>query len=647
MTSQLTPEMLADLEVPHDVRISPSAERIVYNLRSDSNRGERWVSSLWLANVGEEHSARKLTDGRSLEWAAQWSPDSDSIAFISDRAKEGLSSVIYLQSIKNSDAVALTPSENQASISTLSWSPDGNYVAYLSPDEKSPARKAKEEQKDDPEVYGENWQFNRLRCIDVRSRQIATLVSKEYHVYEFTWSPDSKMIAYGVQETPDDQSPYYHGTTLQTINIQDQAISNLVHFPTKLADLCWIDSQLWWRATYDLTTTVSSNCVYGMSIESKVWSKRGYGEVDDARPFAFPPGMQRTPAGLVVQVLAGLRDQLHILPSRQVIYDMMHEVRSWDVTVKDGKPLIAVVKSSPDQPNEVFSVIDGTETCLTSHGADIAKLGIARASPFYATASDGTTIDALVYVPKEHGFTKPYSTVVFAHGGPVFRLSVAFDPELQQWIPWLVSQGYAVLIPNYGGSCSRGDAFTARVRGRCGREDYDDVIAVVNAAIVEGIVDKERCAIAGYSAGGYLSYLAITRDSTFHFAAAVCGGGYVDADLAIATSATPIHAIHRSGQAPWMSDDHGQDIWNRHGSPLHHMSNIKTPILVLHAENDPVVHVSNARAFHQGCLYRGVDCELVIYPREGHGAFPPFERMHYIDTLKRIERFFAKHLRRQ
>jgi len=75
------------------------------------------------------------------------------------------------------------------------------------------------------------------------------------------------------------------------------------------------------------------------------------------------------------------------------------------------------------------------------------------------------------------------------------------------------------------------------------------------------------------------------------------------------------------------------------------MSNIKTPILILHGENDDVVHISHARSFHHGCLYRRVECELVVYPREGHGEFPPFERMHYIDTLKRMEKFYAKHLK--
>ena len=645
MSPQLTPEMLADLEVPHEVRISPSAEHVVYSVRSDSSRTGQWVSSIWLADVGKEHSARRLTDSDSLEWAPQWSPDSKSVAFTSNRAKGGATAVIYLQSISGGNAAALTPIDNEANISKFLWSPDGKYVAYLSPDEKSPERKAKKERKDDPEVYGENWQFNRLRCIDVHSKQIVTLFSSQQHVCDFAWSPDSKAIAYGTQKTPESQSPFHHGTTLQVVDIQERKIFDLSVFPAKLSDLCWEESDLWWRATYDLRNAMSSNCVYGMPIETKAWARREYGVSNDAGPFAFPPGMQNTAAGLVVQVLAGLRDQLHILPSGRIIYDEMYQVKSWDVTLRDNKILIALIKSSANSPSEAFSIIDGAETRLSDHGAEIAKLDIGEASAFYATASDGTAIDALLFTPKISGLSKPYPTIVFAHGGPNFRLSVAFDPELQQWIPWFVSRGYAVLAPNYGGSTSRGDSFVARARGHCGDQDYSDLIVVLNAAIAEGTVDKERCAIGGYSAGGYLSYVAVTRDSTFHFAAAVCGGGYVDGDLAIETSRAPVYQISLMGRAPWMDDDDGKDIWNRHGSPLYHMSNIKTPILILHAENDEACHVSHARSFHQGCLYRGVECELVVYPREGHGAFPPFERLHYIDSLKRMERFYAKHLK--
>ena len=73
-----------------------------------------------------------------------------------------------------------------------------------------------------------------------------------------------------------------------------------------------------------------------------------------------------------------------------------------------------------------------------------------------------------------------------------------------------------------------------------------DLIAAVNAAIAEGTVDKDKCTIGGYSGAGYLSYVVVIRDSIFHFAAAVCGGGYTDGNLAIQTSDTPIYATHRA-----------------------------------------------------------------------------------------------------
>lgn len=168
------------------------------------------------------------------------------------------------------------------------------------------------------------------------------------------------------------------------------------------------------------------------------------------------------------------------------------------------------------------------------------------------------------------------------------------------------------------------------------------MIDLVKAGIAKGIIHKDRVGIAGWSYGGYLSYLAVTRDSTFHFQAAMCGAGISDWDLAIMTSDEPLFGVQIAGHAPWDVDR--SNTQNRQGSAIWHMQDIKTPILILHGENDLSVPVSQARAFHQGCLHRGVPCELVVYPREGHGMFPPFERSHYIDMLERMKQFFDNHL---
>ena len=74
------------------------------------------------------------------------------------------------------------------------------------------------------------------------------------------------------------------------------------------------------------------------------------------------------------------------------------------------------------------------------------------------------------------------------------------------------------------------------------------------------------------------------------------------------------------------------------------MKDIKTPILILHGEEDARVPVTQAIAFHRGCLHRGIPCEMVTYPREGHMIPGPPERQHFIDMLKRIRRFYDLHL---
>lgn len=108
------------------------------------------------------------------------------------------------------------------------------------------------------------------------------------------------------------------------------------------------------------------------------------------------------------------------------------------------------------------------------------------------------------------------------------------------------------------------------------------------------------------------------------------------------TSDDPLWVTQMAGHAPWQVDR--SNTHNRQVSAMWHMQDIRTPLLILHGENDISVNDSQSRAFHQGCLYHGVACKLVVYPREGHGIFPPFERAHYIDMLERMRRFCNKHL---
>lgn len=182
---ELTAEQLVDLQVPQDVRISPSGKYCIYVCKPIAKKDEHAVSSLWLAELGKEHSARQLTSGLSSDSSPRWCPDTskgESVAFISDRAKHGESSAIYLLSLSGGEAYAVTKADNKKEIAVFKWSPNGQFIAYVSSEEESEAEKAREKETGETRVYGEDWEFGRLRVLHVATREVSTIVTGDVSV---------------------------------------------------------------------------------------------------------------------------------------------------------------------------------------------------------------------------------------------------------------------------------------------------------------------------------------------------------------------------------------------------------------------------------------------------------------------------------
>lgn len=114
--TKLTIDALVDLQTPQDVNISFSGDQVAYSLGARSKKLDKnFVSSIWVAEVGKLHSARQVTSGLFNDKSPKWSPDGEYIAFLSDRAKAGESSAIYLLPIKGGgEPFPLTKAENKS-----------------------------------------------------------------------------------------------------------------------------------------------------------------------------------------------------------------------------------------------------------------------------------------------------------------------------------------------------------------------------------------------------------------------------------------------------------------------------------------------------------------------------------------------------
>lgn len=166
----------------------------------------------------------------------------------------------------------MTSTNHEKSVSKFTWSTDGRYVAYLSSDEKTDERKAKDERKDDPIVYREDSEYSHLRIVEVATKKVTILVSENCHIYEFAFGPDSQSVAYATTKTPEIASADANGTSIEIVKLDDRSVVKLSTFPAPVEDLCWISSGLWWRGMYDLTSVLSSKAVYKLEISTKEWS---------------------------------------------------------------------------------------------------------------------------------------------------------------------------------------------------------------------------------------------------------------------------------------------------------------------------------------------------------------------------------------
>ncbi|KAJ5444749.1 WD40-like Beta Propeller [Penicillium daleae] len=650
LQSDLSLEALADLQVPSDLHISPDGTKVVYALRPFSRNHENATSSIWIAEIGKEKSSRQITSGLFNDEKPQWAPDSASIAFKSDRAQPGKSSAIY------------------SGIASFEWSPNGRFIAYTSPDEKTDEQTRKEERKEDAKVWGQDLKYHRLRTVHVATKETRILVGGDKHVHAFSWSLDGREIAYVEHQDPDINSAGFHGAKICIVDLTTEISKTITKFPGPVTQFAWGEDGVFFIAGKVPTHCSTSQGLYRLSIPDGTYIQP---DMNEEYCCLY---MNKNNSLLSYRVQAGLEDEIGYIDDnvRRHVYREKHDIASFDVFKSPGLLITAITKGDGSNPEEVFSISGSANPVkLSDHNNALAALKISRALPIETRATDDYRLDGVMYFPSKYKESDgPLPTILLPHGGPYYRLTIGFSVCHYLEVPLLVSAGYGVLCPNYRGGSGRGQKHAAYARGGVGTVDYQDCIDILHAGIEKGLVDPARVAIGGWSQGGFLSYLAITRDK-FSFRGACCGAGVSDWDVMTMTSDAYWFEADLAGGSPWEVDEDAEievevgeletgmaksgidgsgsishKQWlrqtaSRKGSALWHMRNVNTPILILHGEEDVRVPLSQAVAFYRACIRNNVPVTMVSYPREGHLFH---ERKHIVDMWKRMRQFYDLHL---
>jgi dipeptidyl aminopeptidase/acylaminoacyl peptidase len=259
-------------------------------------------------------------------------------------------------------------------------------------------------------------------------------------------------------------------------------------------------------------------------------------------------------------------------------------------------------------------------------------LGDRRAIRF--RARDGTSVPAYLTLPAGVE-PKRLPLVLLVHGGPHARDTFVFD----WWSSFLASRGYAVLQVNFRGSTGYGYDWFNAGRGNWGDGVMQtDVEDGADALVKNGTVDAARVCIMGASYGGYAALAGATLTPD-RYACAVSVNGLSD----------PVQQLidvtnydRRSYNAEWWRRSMGDDVKHlRKVSPVEHVEDVRSPILVIHGNEDSVLAAGDSRAYSAKLQRAGKQVRYVELKGDDHWLSAASTRTL---MLREIETFLAAQL---
>lgn len=244
-----------------------------------------------------------------------------------------------------------------------------------------------------------------------------------------------------------------------------------------------------------------------------------------------------------------------------------------------------------------------------------------------AHTSDGHPVHGWVAVPQGQG---PHPVVLMIHGGPFAPYGHQVFDETQV----LVEAGYAVVLCNPRGSSGYGQEHARAIIGDVGRVSATDLLAFLDAALVDARLDADRVGVMGGSHGGYMTtWMAAHHGERFR--AAIPERALTSIDSFEGSSDIGSLFPH-----PLYGPEEG---WARQ-SPLAHADRIDIPTLIIHSEQDRRCPVEQAQRLYLRLRRRREDTELLLFPGEGHELSRTGLPSHRVARFEAVLDWWARHL---
>jgi dipeptidyl aminopeptidase/acylaminoacyl peptidase len=636
------------------LKLSPDGRTILIGAERADWDQNIFRRELWIYR-DDGHGGDSLTPltQSGHDTGAQWSPDGQWIAFLSERklpskdddsggdAKEGETTQLYLISPNGGEAFPVTRGEED--IHAFTWSADshGLYFATRAPWTKPQKDAYKKEWKDVNQYRAAERgdQIFSLNVVDAVAGHAAAgtnpaenaedagdatpgshvLGGIPWHVEQLVASPDGHKLAL-VSVSVSERQEKVEESEIYSIDLAnagpDHAVHQVTHNNAVEQNLKWSSDS---RHIFFLVEVGDVSGPYRDLQPHLYWVDAESGEVQQwGRDFIGAVGHYEVQENRVL--LSGRLGTEVALYAAEKPSDSFHALNAWAGTydafataAHSGR--IALVHSSLEKPAEVY-LADGTDKLrdarpVTSFNKLFTERDLPKGKPYRWKADDGTSVEGMLMYPPGKFEAKNLPVFVFIHGGPADADGNHFEADWYVWDRLAATQGWLVFEPNYRGSTGYGDKFLLGIVPQIVSRPGKDILEGVDALVKDGIADADHLAVGGYSYGGYMTNWLITQSTRWK--AAVTGAGAVEHIANWGNDDTTFDDAYFLGGLPWEQAQRYHDE-----AAIFQMNKVRTPTHLVAGADDIRVAVAEDYLLDHALHNLGIPSDLLVFPGEGH-----------------------------
>jgi dipeptidyl aminopeptidase/acylaminoacyl peptidase len=656
-------EDLCRLSVVTSATMSPDEKKIAYTIETISEDKRKYYSHIYMADIATGESQR-FTFGEVADRGLAWSPDGKKIAFVSTRNKK--TGIYVMPAEGGAERKVITEDGN---FSGLNWTPDGKELVYQFRYNDSHLEKDEKKKKEAPlyrhitrlwyRLDGAGWlpkdRFH-IWKVDVESGKSRQTTRGKRDNTNPAVSPDGKLIAFVSNRSKDpDLDSMKEDLMIISINGgKERKIptpAGPVGLPSfspdgkKLAYMghSYPDSS-WGVTNFHIWTVGVSGKPAAKDIIPK-FDRQVYDQTigDMGEGFdAQPP--QWSPDGKRIYFAAADTGSTHLfyvparggLPTR-VTKKNCH-VKGYSINGR--KKLVAAVVSDLRAPGELrlfpaaYNGDRKSRTLTASNKQLFSGIAFPRVREVWFKAYDGTALQGWLVTPPNMNRNRRYPGILEIHGGPTAQYGFTFFHEML----YLASKGFVVFYTNPRGGGGQGETWAGTIIGDWGSIDYQDCMAAADYLERLPYVNAKRMGVTGGSYGGYMTNWIVGH--TNRFKAAVTQRSVVDLNSFVGSSDMGYELWREFEGQPWTVPETYERC-----SPLTYAKNIKTPLLIIHSEQDLRCSIEQAEQLFVTLKLMKKKVELVRFPEEPHGLSRHGRPDRRIARLNWIVKWFEKYLK--